>query len=246
MPASEYDVQTTPGVMPWPSQKIDAMYAFSNAWALFQKNIGLVIGAFAIMTATSYVMQGIQGLVQAGITATVDPESASGQAFVALVLVICVVIQQSVQIFFSIGFVRILLAIARNQSPDMNMLFSGGPWFLRCLGGGILYGLMIFVGCLLLIIPGVYLGLRYWSYMHFIVDRDCTISEGFNLAGEVGNASTNLGDSFVTFAISIGVNVLGFAACCIGVMVSMPITSLAWTLAYLMMTGQPFRQEAIK
>jgi len=244
MPTGSEMVHTGPGVAPWPSLKIDAMYAFSNAWALFQKHLGVVLGAFAIMTASNYILSRIQSLIQAGVTSMVDPDSGSGQAMIVVVVIFCVIIQQAIQIFFSVGFIRILLAVARNQSPDINMVLSGGPWFLRCAGGGVLYGLMVGLGCLLLIIPGVYLALRYWSYMHFIVDRNCTVSEAFRLAGEVGNSSTNLGDSFSMFAIALGVNLLGLLACCIGIMVSAPVTSLAWTFAYLMMTGQPFHQEA--
>ena len=106
--------------------------------------------------------------------------------------------------------------------------------------GYLLFGIIVGLGCLALIVPGVYLAMRYWSFMHFIVDKDCGIMESLKLAGEASKG--NMGETFLLGLISFGLVILGYIMLCFGILVTMPVIYLSLTIAYLMMTAQPFRQ----
>ena len=229
-------------VAPWPSAKLEATYAVSTAWTLFKDNLGVVFGGFVLIAVINYAISFIQQMLQM-VVMGMNQQGGGGEPPVMLFAIMGVffIISQSVQVFLTIGFVRIMLEVARGRSPEFKVLFSGAPWFLRSLGGGILYGLMVLLGFIALIVPGIYLALRYWPYLHFIVDTNCGIGEAFSKAGEA--TKNNMGEGFILGLIGIGLMILGFLMFCVGVLATAPLVSLSWTVGYFMITGQPFRQQ---
>jgi uncharacterized membrane protein len=221
-------------------QQIDPGYALTTAWRLFKISAALLIVAYVIQWAFYIGITSI-GTVFQEILATVlgDPQSP----IVLLMEFGAWLVDQVIQFWLAIGFLRINLAVARNEPASIGMLFSGGPYILfRCIVGWIIFILVFFVGFLLLIVPGIYIALTYWSYMYFIVDRDCGVFESFRLAGM--HASGNRLNVLLLGLMSMGLGVLGLMACGVGLLVTAPLMMLMIAIAYLMMTGQPFFQPA--
>ena len=99
---------------------------------------------------------------------------------------------------------------------------------------------MVGVGLILLIVPGIYIAATYWSYMYFLVDRNCGVFESFQLAGM--HAPGNRMQAVLLGIMAIGLSFLGLLACGVGMLVTVPLVMLMIVIAYLMMTGQPFVQ----
>jgi hypothetical protein len=218
-------------------QPIDPGYALSTAWARLKDNAGLLIGAYVITIAASFGISFLGGVAEALLGQMLgDPNSPA----VILASLSASSLNQLIQLWLSIGFIRINLAVARNRPADMPMLFSGGPYLLRCIGGAILFGIALTIGFLLLIIPGIYVALTYWSYMYFLVDRNVGVMESLQLASR--HASGNRLNALVLFVLAIGLGLLGLLACLVGILVTAPLTMLMLTIAYLMMSGQGFFQ----
>ena len=227
--------QATPQPMgPVGSGTLDARFAAKTAWELFKANIGIMLGVVVIQMVVSVGMSTMGNMLQlAVISATKDPESP-----VALATQIGLgIFNQCVNTFFSIGLAILCLRACRNQPLDLAQLFSGGKYLLRVIGASILYGLMIVLGFVLLIIPSIYLAIKYQPYWYFIVDRDCSVLESFKLAG---NATTgNMGQVFVMWIFSVLMAILGVLALCIGVIPAAAIINLMFVVGYLVMIGQP-------
>ncbi len=219
-------------------QVIDTGLAFSTAWDLFKINAGILVGAYVIQIACSMGIS-IAGTAAQTVLAQVlgDPKSIA----IVLVNVGTSILNQTVQLWLAIGFLRITLAIARNRPAEIGMLFSGAPYLLRYIGAAILFGIVLMVGFLLLIIPGIYIALTYWSYMYFLVDRNCGVMESFQLAGK--HASGNRLNALVLGLIAIGLSLLGLMACGVGILISAPLVMMMFTIAYLMMSGQSYSQR---
>lgn len=239
-PASAATGPAGHGTGEWPNQKMEATYAVSTAWMIFKENLGVILGGFVLITvigqAISFLQQGVQMLVLGGNGGGGDPP-----IMLFAIMAIFFVISTAVQTFLWVGFVRILLACARGQNPEFGVLFSGGQWFLRGLGGTILFNLMVGIGMVALIVPGVYLALRYWPYLHFIVDQDCSVGNAFSRAGEA--TKNNMGEGFLLGLIGFGLAILGLIMFCVGILFTAPLVHLAWTVSYLMITAQPFKQQ---
>ena len=222
------------------SGRLEASKAVGTAWTLFKEHIGLLVGCFVVLMVTSsgmnFAQQVIQGILLGG---PVQPDDVLKPELIALSLVFFV-LNTAIQSLLVIGLIRIQLCIARGQETSFEMLFSGGRWFLKVFLANILFAIITGLGFVALIIPGFYLLMRYWTYSHFIVDKDCGIMESFSLAGEASKG--NMGETFLLALIGLGLGILGILMLCIGILFTTPVIYLAGTIAYLMMTGQSYRQ----
>ncbi|MGI9472378.1 MAG: hypothetical protein ACR2NZ_12635 [Rubripirellula sp.] len=224
--------ETVPGELS--VQPIDLGLALSAGWGIFKANAGLLIGALLIT-----VVVGIGVGVMRGIVETVLEEM--GNANGGLVLSVSVafeLVTQIINVWFTIGSIRIYLAVARQQPADISMLFMSGPLMVRGVICTFLFTIAVIIGLLLLIVPGIYIGVTYWSYMYFLVDRNCGILDAFGLAGR--HASGNRLSALAIFLICFGLFILGVFTLCLGFLVIMPFIFAILAVAYLMMTGQRF------
>ena len=137
---------------------------------------------------------------------------------------------QLVSLFLSLGILRIGLNIVSGKPFEIAMMFGGGKFFLRALGASILFGLMVGVGFLLLIVPGVYLALRYGQYMNAIVDRNLGVMDSFSYSSAI--TTNNRGRLFLLYLLFIPILFAGLITCGIGLFFAIPLTWLAGVVAY--------------
>ena len=229
--------------------QLEATRAVSVAWTLFKEHAGILIGSTVVIMVVGFAISMIQQVVQmiamqAAIQGAGPPGRGGSDTIAMAVLfgttLLFTLISAAVQMFFVTGLINIQLRIARGQQADFGMLFSGGRWYLKLFLGYLLFAIIVCLGFMALIIPGIYLTMRYWSFMHFIVDKDCGIMESLKLASEASKG--NMGETFLLGLLSIGLVILGYIMLCFGILVTMPVIYLSLTIAYLMMTAQPFRQ----
>lgn len=71
-----------------------------------------------------------------------------------------------------VGLAYAYLEGARGGSPGVDELTAGFPHVVSLVGAGILTGLVVGLGLLLLILPGIYAGIRLFFTALLIVDRD--------------------------------------------------------------------------
>lgn len=110
------------------------------------------------------------------------------------------------------------------------MLFGEGRKLFTAIVASILFFLMIFVGFLLLIVPGVYLMLRYGHYMAAIVDKNMGILESLTYSSSITtNSRLNL---FLLALLSIAVFIAGALALLVGLIFAYPVIWLSWMVAF--------------
>ncbi len=69
------------------------------------------------------------------------------------------------------GFFVVNAKLLKNQAPEFTDFFSGFKFFLQLALLGVISGILIFIGFILLIVPGVYLMVSYLFAFMFVVDR---------------------------------------------------------------------------
>lgn len=148
--------------------------AFSQGWEAFKKNPGLIIGALVLSGIAYYIPAIIS-------TATADDSSGVSFLFTLLSWIVGVMLQ--------VGIATMTLKLIDSKPAAISDLWSHGNFFLRMLGATILYSLMVFVGTILLIIPGIYLGIRYQFYAYAMVDKNLGVMESLKQAGEITKGS---------------------------------------------------------
>jgi hypothetical protein len=133
------------------------------------------------------------------------------------------------------GFHVFTMKKLMGRRADVGDLFKGFNFFVATLVASILIGLFTFCGTLLLIIPGLVIAAMYKFTYLFIVDKRMDFWPAMQASHAVVS-SDYLG--FTLFLVLLFlVNVLGFLCLIVGLLVSIPVTFAAITIAYQEIVG---------
>lgn len=140
------------------------------------------------------------------------------------------VISNIINVFFMLGATRVGLRIVDGKPFDVGMLFSGGRFLFKGFIAYIIYMVMIVIGLVLLIVPGIIVLLRFGMYQNAIVDRNMGIIESLGCSWNLtkGNG-LNL---FLIVLFSIGIVIAGCIALIVGMLFAYPMIWLMWIVAY--------------
>jgi uncharacterized membrane protein len=191
-------------------------------WETFKRRPWILIGAFLLVVLISI----IPGLL------TPHPEIVQGQpppppTLFALVMGL---ISLVVSFLVSLGLVNFSLRAHDNiQTVTIGDLWNPSPIW-RFLGAELLVFLIVLVGLLLLVIPGIIASLGLGFAQYLVVDRGMQPVESLKESWRITKG--NKGRILLLGLALLGVNILGVLALGIGMLVSAPITLLAVVHAY--------------
>ena len=121
------------------------------------------------------------------------------------------------------------------RNPDIAEIFKGFKFFGATLVASLLIAFFTFLGTLALIIPGLVIAAMYKFTYLFIVDKRMGFWEAMKASH---NVVRNDYFGFTMFLIvAFLVNVLGFLCLIVGLMVTVPLTFAAITIAYRDLVG---------
>ncbi len=146
-----------------------------------------------------------------------------------------------VQIIVQIGVIKITLAFVDGNKPKVADLFII-PYkpvymtFLKYWAASLLYGLIVGIGFILLIIPGVIFAIMFQFYSYLIVDKNAGPIEALGKSAAITKGVRwNL---FRFGLLLIGINILGAMAFLVGLLISVPTTMLATAYVYRKLQSQ--------
>ena len=222
---------------------IDAGEILSHAWEIYKGRLGLLLGVvvvfYGIIFGAAFAGSLIQNLILfsvAGPAGRGGNPIAMGIAVFGLTLFFQV-LNVALGAYLQAGLHVLLLRVARGENAEFIDLFSGMRFFWRFFWGTWLFQIMIGLGFLFLIIPGIILSLMFWPVFYVIVDRNTGVIESLRQAHEV--TTGNYLAVFVLYLAGMGILLLGiFPGLCIGMLFTAPLFSLLWAVAYCGMNGQ--------
>jgi uncharacterized membrane protein len=139
------------------------------------------------------------------------------------------------------GFHIYTMKTLSGRKPDIADLFKGFNFFLHSLVASLLIGFFTFLGVLALIIPGLVIAAMYKFTYLFIVDKRMEFWPAMQASH---NVVKNDYFGFTMFLIlAFIVNVLGFLCLIVGLLVTVPVTFAAITIAYKELVG--FDQQTL-
>ncbi len=194
---------------------------FSVGWAKFKQHtwflVGMMFGVYALMFIFAVLVED----VFYGIEPT--------QSVIDF-------ISNIVLYWLCFGMTVIVLKIIDQKPYAWTNIFIIDKQVVWYLVGSFLYGLMVAVGLLFLVIPGIYLAIRYGFFWYAIVDGRKGVIESFK-------ESTRITDgvkwNLMLFAFaSVGVILLGVLCFGIGLLVAAPVVMLATAHLYRVLLVQ--------
>jgi uncharacterized membrane protein len=220
---------------------LDIGLCFQRGWRLTTKNLGWLVlfglVYFGVLIGIAVCVElinaalGMSEFTGTGVADEGNLEDVSGAA--TAIYIVVQVIQNLASIFLGIGLAIYGLNMVRNKNPEIGNLFGGGRYFWRILVAAILYGLVVIVGLILFIVPGIYFGVRLGQFQFAIIDRNLGAIDGLKASWEMtrGNVWGYIGLWFVMVAILM----LGAMALLVGLIWAYPTIFLATVVAYQVM-----------
>ncbi len=149
---------------------------------------------------------------------------------------------------WGIVYKKYSLAAARNQEEalEFSTIKQHLPSFmdmLKVLGIIILSGLLTLAGFILLIIPGIYVGIRISFAIMAYIDRKEGVRASIRYSWNITKGK--IWTIALTGIVGVGVYLLGFIALIIGLVVAAPIVSVLMTRLYVALSTAYNAKDAV-
>jgi len=180
-----------------------------QAWQMFRENIGAFLGftltLFAVWLATSMV------------------DAGSSLLF------------SSVAAPFYAGYSIVAFRLMLRQPFQFSDFFRGFNYFLPLFLASLASTLLVSIGLVLLLIPGIYLAICYMFTTFLVIDYRMEFWQAMEISRKI--ISRNWFAFFLFALVLCFVNLLGALAFGIGLLVTLPVTSCAVAVAYKEIVG---------
>ena len=195
---------------------ISASECIKFGWDTFKKRPLMIIGGFLLAMIVSGIIQSLL---------SPDQNAAVSASSVALSL-----ISAAVGILVEMGLVTFSLRVHDSvESVKIQDLWNPKP-FMRYLIGQILVGVIVIIGLILLIVPGVIAALALMFTSYLIIDKGRNPLEAIKESFRITKGHRM--QLFILVVALIGINLLGAIALLVGLIVSIPVSMLAIVHAY--------------
>ena len=194
---------------------ISIRQAFNFAWPIFKKR-------FALFTAVLLTIFGAWVALEIVVIA--------GQRFGILLWVVMHLVFLIFVAGMEVGLIHVCLALYDGEDPTFADGFTHlalGPKFLI---GQTLYLLAVLVGLLLLVVPGVYLGVRYALFGFCITAGETDLVRSFQQSAILSTGVQ--GYLLRVFVVLFVLNVVGASLLGIGLFITVPLTLLMMSAVY--------------
>jgi uncharacterized membrane protein len=133
------------------------------------------------------------------------------------------------------GLFLVTAEIVSGRNFNPGTLFGGFKYFIPAFVANLLITLFTTIGFIFLIIPGIVIGGLYIFTYIFMVDRKLGFWESMEESRKVAVRDTV---GFALFYFAMGaVNILGLLCMVVGVLVTLPVTTIAIFVAYEKLVG---------
>jgi len=198
--------------------------AIRFGWETFKKRPWFFVGATLVILFAYGVVGAITNGIDGAIGGSAEDPSVIGGL---LNLVLSTFVGMGVMAFF----------IAAHDDPetvDLSALWHPRP-FWSFLGTSILVGLVVGIGFVLLIVPGILAAIFFMFSTVLVIDRNLGPIEAMKESMRIGRGHrwTLLG----LLALLALIGLAGMLALFVGLLVAIPVTALAFVHAYRVLSG---------
>lgn len=134
------------------------------------------------------------------------------------------------------GFLKITLKLSRDQKAEISELFSTGDVLVSYILASICYGLAVFGGMILLIVPGIMFGIMLQMYGYLVVDQKMGPINSLKWSREITRGSRW---QLFLFGLMLALfNLAGLLCLIIGLFFTLPASAIAIAYIYDRLEGR--------
>lgn len=197
------------------AKTFDLGTSIKYGWEKTKENLIFLVGVILLMFVVNMVSSQIQG-------------SIGTEGFVGMAGLISILFSL-VMMFIQMNFVRAGLSIVAGKKPSFNDLLITQP-FVKYVIGNILTSIIVGIGLILLIIPGIYLALRLGFTHLLIVDKNMDPIEALKKSWEI--TSGHVLQLFLLAVVLVLLNIAGAVLFLVGLLITIPMSFIAMIYVY--------------
>lgn len=197
-------------------RSIDLVEVFKFSYNQYKKYASFVIGAMLTFFVLAVIPQ-VYFMMRA-------PESPTTKTqIISLVLT-------TIQLFLSLGFIKIMLLLVQDKFVRVADMFNNFRIFLSYFVASFLYGIAVTLGIFLLVLPGIFIAIRFQFFPYFILEEK---DSSFTALRKSYYLSQNLTvELFLFGVVVVALNIVGVLLLGIGIIFTYPLTTMATAVIY--------------
>ena len=193
-----------------------------QGWEILNQNIGMFIGFTLIWVIITVIFYQIQQTVL-----YLDFKSIA----MGLIIVISVyVVTAAINVPLMAGFIIVAFKTIKNQQIKFKDFFKGFEYFFPLFLCGIVMNILVTIGTILLLIPGIYLTVSYLFVTPLLLDRKLDFWQAMEGSRKLITVKWFSVFGFCLFLILI--NTLGALPYFVGLLITIPLSACALAIAY--------------
>ena len=146
-----------------------------------------------------------------------------------------VFLSYAIGIPLSAGYYVVALKILRGELVAFEDFFGGFRFWFPIIIASIMVTLIVTIGFILLIIPGIYLAVAYTLVIPVIIDRQPPVWEALEMSRRA--ITQRWFTVFFLLILLAIINLLGFFALCIGILITIPLSYCTLAALYRDLIG---------
>ncbi len=226
-------------------KELSTSFCLSNGWTLFKK-YGLTLSA---ITLAFYMVQQLLCL-PLNITHVLTTPSMGAYNYgygsspmlaleaCTVLLVPCTLLSFLVTYVFCFGFIGMLMRLTAGTLTCVSFSTFKQPImsYLKFIAVYIIYCAVVGVGSLFCLVPGIYLAVKLNFAPYYIIDHpEASIEEALKAGWRMSDG--NFWNILGLLLICLGIMIVGFMLCCIGLVAAVPLCHFIESTAYYELLG---------
>lgn len=206
--------------------KLSVQECLSHGWQTFKSSPLIFLGVSLLILVANILVSGLQFIIEfAG-------GQVAGNSMVASTITVLISTVIGIGLSFAISLCQTVFYLRAHESTKDIALTS--VWrpevFWKFVGTSMILGIILLVGFLLLIVPGIILSIIFGFALYAVVEERLTPMEALKASARLTKG--HRWQIFGLMAAIVGINILGLIALIVGLLVTIPVSTLAMVHAY--------------
>ncbi|MCB1210731.1 MAG: DUF4339 domain-containing protein [Verrucomicrobiales bacterium] len=211
-----------PGSVP-----LEVMNCIKRSIELTKRHFKIILPIGVVYLLLSMATGAVEGFVSRMVT---GPVAEQGDMAFHPLLIPINLISAIVSVVLGAGLTRAALNIVSGKEAKVEHLFGETGKIVNIVAASFVFYIMVFIGLILLVVPGIYIAIRCSFFMTAIVDRNLGPIEALKYSYRI--TTNNTLSLFGLGIMSMLIVLAGVLALLIGLVFAIPVVTLLVPLAY--------------
>lgn len=200
-------------------QPLSVKECLSFGWRTFRSRPGIFISATAVLFLVGMVLNAPNELISSNSSSSIPLYGIIGSL---LTLVLSFLLTMGKTAFY-------LRAHDEPENVELRNLWHPHPYW-KFVGTALLAGIATVIGLILLIVPGIIIGIIVSFSLYIVIEKGLGPVHAIKESARITKG--NRWRLFVLGLALLGINILGFCVLLVGLLVSLPVSTLSVVHAY--------------